>query len=85
MSNVITREQLDSVSYESVLKLREIKQLRQSITDALTLKQFKSMMFKTHIEFAHKVTTVSKSKAIAAQAARAARIIELWNDIKAGA
>ncbi len=81
MSNVITKEQLDSVTYESVLQLREIRVLRAEITEPLTLRQFEPLMFTTHLEFAFGVLKVSKSKVLQA---KAHRMIQLWNLIKYG-
>lgn len=77
--NSITRAQLDSITFEDIQTLREIKALRAEITDALTLKQFKPCMFKTHAEFAAQVKRVSRSKQLIS---KADRILVLWQKLK---
>ena len=79
-NQTITKAQLDSVSYEDVLRLRELRSLRNEITEALTLKQFKPMMFKTHHDFATSLKSVTKSKRLLN---KSAQMLSLWNLIKA--
>lgn len=79
MSQTITKEQMDSITFDDVLKLRTIRQLRDQISEELTLKQFKPCMFKNHLEFAQQVLKVSKSLKLQT---KANRIIELWTELR---
>ncbi len=80
--NTITKEQLDSITYEHIEALREIKKLYTGIVDALTLRQYEPCMFKKYNEFALQAKRVSKSKKIHT---KADKILSLWNVLKPAA
>jgi cell division protein FtsB len=81
--NMLTKAQLDSVTFQDVQNLRRMKELYSTLTEILSLKQFTTLMggdmsYKSKAERAKRV---SKSKRVHCLADQ---IIELYAQIKRG-